>query len=92
LGAGEGELNSEFQVYTESTLGSPPSQILPLSRLDVCLAEDTSQRANRHFAFLGDDHRIHDPAGISHELDVAAFLAGFDETGGLKPAFDFSEG
>ena len=41
--------------------------------------------------FLGTITVIHGPAGISHELDVAALLAGLDETGGLKSALDFSE-
>jgi hypothetical protein len=41
---------------------------------------------------FGNDHRIHDATAVSHELDVAALLAGFDETGGFKPALDFPEG
>lgn len=42
--------------------------------------------------FLGTIKVSTTPPAISHELRVAALLAGFDEADALKPALDFPKG
>jgi len=44
------------------------------------LAENASERADRDLVLLGNDRRIDDIAGMPDELDMAPFLACFDET------------
>jgi hypothetical protein len=50
------------------------------------LAQDAAQSAHRDFGFPGNDRGVHGIAVSSHEFNVAAFLADFDETSGFESA------
>lgn len=64
---------------------------IPIIRMDVSLAEYTSQGSNRDFVFLWHDGGVDDIARPTNEFDMTACLAGFNETCGLKAALDLAE-
>ncbi len=56
------------------------------------LAENTSQRSDRDLVLPRHNGGVHDLARPPCEFDVAALLAGFNETNRFKPSLDFTEG
>ena len=68
------------------------AESLPIVKIDVSLAENASQGADRDLVLPGHNSGIDYPARASHELDMAALLGGFEETGRLQSTLDFAEG
>lgn len=71
--------------------GATSGQLLPLFRVDVRLTENASQRADGHFRLSRHDGGIDCGTESANKLDVAAFLADFDEPGGFKATLDFTK-
>src|SRR2546428_13723107 len=67
-------------------------QLFPVGRIDMGLAQNTPQCADRHLLLLRNDRGIDDIAGTSYKLHIAGLLACFHATGSLKSALDFPEG
>ena len=61
----------------------PLAESLPIVKIEVSLAENASQRADRDFVLPGHNGGIDYRARAAHKLDMAALLDGFDKTGRL---------
>jgi hypothetical protein len=68
------------------------AQLLPPLLIDMSLVQDTAQRPHWDFRFPRNNGSVHDLALSPDELDVTAFMAGFDEPRSLQPPLDLTEG
>jgi hypothetical protein len=63
----------------------------------VCLSQgvqskNAAEGANWNIGLLRHNRCVDGLREPSHKFDVTALLAGFDESGGLKPTLDLAEG
>jgi hypothetical protein len=68
------------------------AEFVPFIPIEVSLAHNATQSANRNLEFFRHNDGIHGTALRANEFNVAALLAGFNKASGFKSTLDLSEG